>query len=57
MISNENNINDIMDHLEKTYTLEFNYTENHVVLFENDKFSVIFYKNESCIFNLSLQYS
>ena len=57
MISNENNINDIMDHLEKAYTLEFNYTENHVVLFENDKFSVIFYKNESCISNLSLQYS
>ena len=55
--NNENITDDLIDQLQKRFTLEFNYTENHVTLYENDKYSILFYKNENCISNLSLEFS
>ena len=57
ILSNGTITNDLIDKLEKTYTLEYNYTNNHVTIFENELYSIIFYKNEKCITNLSLEFS
>ena len=55
--NSDNITDDIIAQFETIYTFEFNYTENHVTLYENDKYSIMFYKNENCISNLSLEFS
>ena len=57
ILPNGNITDDIIEKLEKNYAIEFNYTENHLILFENEKYSILFYKNEKCIDNLSLEFS
>ena len=41
--------------LVKTYISEFNYTNKHVSLHKNKKYSIILYKNRECISELSLE--
>ena len=41
--------------LVKTYLAEFNYTNKHVSLRKNNKYSIIIYKNRECITELSLE--
>ena len=41
--------------LVKTYISEFNYTDKHVTLHNNKKYSIIIYKNRDCILELSLE--
>ena len=46
----ENNI----DSLTKNYVDEFNYTNKHVINYKNKDYSLVLYKNSSCIKELSL---
>ena len=39
----------------KTYATEFKYTNNHVLLYKNKNYLIVFYKNGNCITELSLQ--
>ena len=41
--------------LVKTYISEFNYTDKHITLHNNKKYSIIIYKNRDCILELSLE--
>ena len=59
--SGENQMNDnIIINKEKTetfvrtYISEFNYTNNHVVLYTSNKYKIIIYKNKDCINNLEM---
>ena len=40
--------------LAKTYLSEFNYTNNHISLYSNKDYDIIFYKNKRCIDEVSL---
>ena len=40
--------------LAKTYLVEFNYTTKHISLYSNNDYSIIFYRDRSCIDELSL---
>ena len=54
----QQNITEInIENLAKTYINEFNYTNNHVSLFRDNQNLIIFYKNEECISELSLEIS
>ena len=44
----------IVKTLAKTYLNEFNYTNNHISLYSNNNFDIIFYKNRHCIDKVSL---
>ena len=39
----------VVETLVTTYAYEFNYTKNHISFYENKNFSIIIYKNDSCI--------
>ena len=52
------NYNDTMKFVEtlaKAYSFEFNYTYNHISLYENKNFTIMIYKNDSCIKDLSIK--
>ena len=46
---------DGLESLVKNYAIEFNYTNNQIVNYTNDEYSLIIYKNSSCIEELSLK--
>ena len=64
-IANENNFISLVDNLTdneikyyaKNYAREFFYTKNHISIFKNDIYSIIFFKNSDCISELSLEIS
>ena len=41
----------------KNYAIEFSYTKNHVSIYINTGYVIIFYKNENCLKELQLNYS
>ena len=43
-----------MDYFSKNYVEEFNYTNNQIINYTNEEYSLIIYKNSSCIRELSL---
>ena len=49
-----NNNLDMIDTLIKTYISEFNYTNKHISQYKNENYTIIIYKNSSCIKELSL---
>ena len=53
----DNNYLKVVNTLAKIYVSEFNYTENHVSLYENDKVGVILYKKQSALQEISLDMS
>ena len=56
IMDEKNNITkESTDILVKTYISEFNYTNKHVTLHKNKKYSIIIYKNRECISELSLE--
>ena len=57
-ILQDNITNEDIQILAETFSKEFNYTDNHISLFiDNNNYSIIFYKNEKCISELSLEIS
>ena len=44
----------MIDTLIKTYISEFNYTNKHISQYKNENYTIIIYKNSSCIKELSL---
>ena len=40
----------------KNFAREFQYTDNHVSLYQNNIYSIIIYKNSDCIFELNLEF-
>ena len=55
MTISQNNID--IETMAKVYTNEFDYTDNHVSVFNDSKYIITFYKNKECISNLSLEES
>ena len=53
----ENNDLKVVDTLVKTYISEFNYTNNHASLYDNDFYNILVYKNPKIIDDLSLKMS
>ena len=51
----ENDDLNIIETLVKSYVSEFNYTQNFLSLFENINYTIIIYKNSSCVKELSLK--
>ena len=50
-----NNITDnVIDNVAKNFVKEFNYTNNHILIFNNSIYSIILYKNSNCISELNL---
>ena len=45
----------IIPTLVKSYISEFQYTDNYISLYQNDKYSIMIYKNGDCISELSLE--
>ena len=43
-----------IESITKNYAEEFNYTNNQIVKFKNDEYSLVIYKNSTCIKELSL---
>ena len=54
-LEEEENCLRTVQNLAKLYVSEFKYTENHVSEYENSKFGVLLYKNESALNQLSLE--
>ena len=54
-LEEEENCLRIVQNLAKLYVSEFKYTENHLSEYENSKFGVLLYKNESALNQLSLE--
>ena len=50
----QGNVSEEVGNLVETYSTEFNYTNNYVSVYENDKYHITIYKNMSCISELSL---
>ena len=50
----DNNYLKVVKTLAKTYVSEFNYTENHVTQYENNKVGVLLYKNFSSLEQIPL---
>ena len=55
IISNENITEKDIAILAKNYAKEFSYTDNHISSFRYNNYEIIFYKNNECISNLSLE--
>ena len=53
----ENDNLNIVENLVKNYISEFNYTQNHVSLYDNDFYNILLYKNPQIINDLSLKTS
>ena len=51
----ENNNLEVIRTLVKTYLSEFYYTQNHISQHNHENYTIIIYKNSSCITELSLQ--
>ena len=47
----------IIDEMVKTYANEFYYTNNHISQFVTNNFSILFFKNKSCLFEFNLNSS
>ena len=47
----------IIDEMVQTYANEFNYTYNHITQFVTNNFSILFFKNKSCLFDFNLNSS
>ena len=47
----------IIDEMVKTYANEFYYTNNHISQFVTNNFSILFFKNKSCLFDFNLNSS
>ena len=47
--------NDELDLLVKTYSKEYTYTNNHILIYKNEYYSITIYKNKECINELSLK--
>ena len=55
IISNENITEEDIEKLAKNYAKEFSYTSNHISSFKYNNYEIVFYKNNECITNLSLE--
>ena len=53
---NENITDNEVEKIAKNYAKEFQYTDNHVSVLENNIYSIIIYRNSDCISDLSLEY-
>ena len=52
----DNNLTDKeINKFAKDYSIEFQYTDNHVSIYKNNIYTITFYKNKECIFDLSLK--
>ena len=47
----------IIDEMAQTFANEFYYTNNHISQFVTNNFSIVFFKNKSCLFDLNLNSS
>ena len=56
-ISDDNLLINDVDVMAKTYTNEYDYTDNHISLFNEKNYKITIYKNKECISNLKLETS
>ena len=54
---NQYNIDNEIETIVDNYAKEFNYTENHVSIYNDDLNEIIIYKNDECLHELNLQIS
>ena len=54
---NHHNIDNEIETIVENYAKEFNYTENHVSIYNDELYEIIIYKNDDCLHELNLQIS
>ena len=54
---NITDINKGMQTIAKAYSKEFSYTNNHVSKYKNNEYKILFYKNDECLKQLSIEMS